>query len=104
MKIEKTVEFGVISIKLDGKIDISTVCDIEEVIMPEISVLFKELILDFQKVDIIYSCGLRMLLKLQKKMPKGNNIKILNPSKEVVDVFKIAGFDNILDIVNVENN
>ena len=56
------------------------------------------LILDFKKVDYISSAGLRVLLVTYRTMAKQGSMIIRNANKNVMDIFTMTGFDNILTI------
>ncbi|MCL4102163.1 anti-sigma B factor antagonist [Fibrobacter sp. UWH9] len=58
----------------------------------------KNLIVDFAKVEYISSSGLRVLLKIQKKMNGCGSQKLINVSDNVKEVFELTGFVDILDI------
>ncbi|MDE6252490.1 MAG: STAS domain-containing protein [Lachnospiraceae bacterium] len=59
----------------------------------------KNLILDFEKLEYISSSGLREVVSAYKKMKENNgDFSIINVSSEVMDVFKLTGFDKKLDI------
>lgn len=53
-------------------------------------------VLDGEKMDYISSAGLRGLLRLQKK--EKQKIGIVNLSLEVMEIFEITGFADILDV------
>ena len=53
--------------------------------------------MDFTDVNYISSAGLRELLSLKKKLSK-KQFRITNVSTEVLDIFKVTGFDSVLDI------
>jgi anti-sigma B factor antagonist len=58
----------------------------------------KKLILDFKKLEYISSAGLRVLLGAQKKMQKVGSMKVINVCEEVMEVFEMTGFADILII------
>ena len=57
----------------------------------------EELIFDFCDLDYISSSGLRILLFTQKKMISKKMI-VRNVRKEIMDIFEISGFAEILRI------
>ena len=64
----------------------------------------KEALLDFSQVEYISSAGLRSLFLAKKLMTKqGGELKILYPSKEVMEVFKATRYDNIVTIIQRED-
>lgn len=56
-----------------------------------------DLTLDFRGTDYITSAGLRVLLIARKKL-KSENMRIINASERVLDVFRVTGFDQILNV------
>ena len=55
----------------------------------------KEMVYDFDELEMISSAGLRNFMRLKKE---GTSFKIINASKEVYDVFEMTGFTTMLDI------
>lgn len=60
-----------------------------------------DLTLDFRGTDYITSAGLRVLLVARKKL-KSENMRIVNASERVLDVFRVTGFDQILNVSGSE--
>ena len=58
----------------------------------------KNLVLDVKGMEYISSAGLRVLLGAQKKMQKIGSMKVKNVCAEVMDVFEMTGFADILVI------
>ena len=58
----------------------------------------KELIFDFSEVEYISSAGLRVLLAAQKVMNRQGSMKLIGVGAEVMEVFEITGFSDILTI------
>ena len=57
------------------------------------------LILDFEKLEYIASAGLREVVSAYKKLKSVNgDFSIIHVSSEVMDVFKLTGFDQKIDI------
>ena len=88
---------GEITLKLAGRIDTITAPDLEEIINDDIEDVTK-LILDIKDVEYISSAGLRVLLTAQKKMNKLGSMKVTNVCAEVMEVFELTGFTDILEI------
>lgn len=88
---------GALTIYLEGRIDSGSASKVESEILDIIKFMDNvDISFDAQKLDYISSAGLRVLLKIKKKIPK--NIKILNVSDEIFDIFNVTGFDNIFEI------
>lgn len=57
------------------------------------------LVLDFEKLEYISSSGLREVVAAYKKMKaKGGTFSVVHVGSEVMDVFRLTGFDKKLDI------
>ena len=57
------------------------------------------LILDFKKLEYISSSGLREVVAAYKKMKdKNGTFSVIHVGNEVMDVFRLTGFDKKLDI------
>ena len=55
-----------------------------------------ELALDAENLEYISSAGLRVLLKLKKRLKK--ELTVRNVSDEVFDIFDVTGFSDIFNI------
>ena len=58
----------------------------------------QNLILDLKGLEYISSAGLRVLLGAQKKMQKSGSLKVINVCENIMDVFDMTGFADILTI------
>ena len=58
----------------------------------------KELIFDFSGVEYISSAGLRVLLAAQKVMNRQGSMKLIGVNDDVMEVFEMTGFADILTI------
>lgn len=97
MTINKTQDASILTIAIEGRIDTTTAPELEK----EIDAIadITELVLDFAGVDYISSAGLRVILKAQKLMNQLGKMKLVNVKDDVMDVFDITGF---LDILTIE--
>jgi anti-sigma B factor antagonist len=59
----------------------------------------KELIFDLKNLAYVSSAGLRVLLSAQKIMNKQGSMTIKNANEEVMEIFEVTGF---IDILNIE--
>lgn len=96
MKIDLKKDGNKLTIKLDGKLDTNTSPDLDAKIGELEGV--EEVIIDMKKLDYISSAGLRVLLSMQKVMNKQGKMTITNVCSNVMDIFEVTGFSDILDI------
>ena len=97
LDIKKTLEAGSLNVVLDGRLDTTTAPELEQQIKEDIEGV-KELTFDMEKLDYISSAGLRVLLSCQKIMSKQGNMVVKNVSEEVMEIFEVTGFSDILTI------
>ena len=84
-------------IKLVGRLDTTTAPALDKTINEDIAGT-KNLVLDVKELEYISSAGLRVLLGAQKKMQKIGSMKVPNVREEVMEVFEMTGFADILVI------
>ena len=95
IEIKKSQEETVIEIV--GRLDTITAPALDKTINEDIDDT-KNLILDVKGMEYISSAGLRVLLSAQKKMQKIGSMKVINVCEEVMEVFEMTGFADILVI------
>ena len=84
-------------IELVGRLDTTTAPALDKTINNDIEGT-KNLVLDFKSLEYISSAGLRVLLGAQKKMQKIGSRTVRNVCEEVMEVFEMTGFADILVI------
>ena len=84
-------------LQIVGRLDTTTAPALDKTIMENIGGI-RSLILDFKGLEYISSAGLRVLLSAQKKMQQIGKMKVINVCEEVMEVFEITGFADILVI------
>ena len=95
IEIKKNQEETII--KIVGRLDTITAPALDKTINEEIGDT-KNLVLDVKGMEYISSAGLRVLLAAQKKMQKIGSMKVINVCEEVMEVFEMTGFADILVI------
>ena len=85
------------TISVVGRLDTITAPSLEKTISDSI-VNIESLVLDMKGLEYISSAGLRVLLGAQKKMQKIGSMKVTNVREEVMEVFEMTGFADILVI------
>ena len=84
-------------IELVGRLDTITAPALDKTISSDIEGT-KKLVIDFKSLEYISSAGLRVLLGAQKKMQKVGTMKLVNVCEDVMEVFEMTGFSDILTI------
>lgn len=98
MQILKNVENSVMTVALDGRLDTMTAPNLDAELRNALEGI-TELVFDFEKLAYISSAGLRVLLSAQKVMNKQGNMVIKNVCSDIMEVFNVTGFCDILKIV-----
>ena len=84
-------------IEIAGRLDTTTAPILDKTINEEIGDT-KNLVLDVKALEYISSAGLRVLLSAQKKMQRIGSMKVVHVCEEVMEVFEMTGFADILVI------
>ena len=95
IEIKKNAEATIIEVA--GRLDTMTASSLDKAINEDIGEV-KNLVLDLKGLEYISSAGLRVLLGAQKKMQKIGFMKVTNVCEEVMEVFEMTGFADILVI------
>ena len=98
MTIERKTENDVVTLTLTGRLDTATAPELETEV-DAFAGTVKDLVLDLKDLEYTSSAGLRVILKAQKMMNKQGSMKLVNVNEDVMEVFDITGF---LDILNIE--
>ena len=99
MKITKQLNNKELTLQLEGELNSVTAPEFEEVIKNELNNV-DSLIIDLVKLSYLSSAGLRALLVAQKIMIKKDGMVVRHPNNEVMEIFSLTGF---LDVLNIEN-
>ena len=84
-------------IEIVGRLDANTAPLLEKTINEDIADV-ENLIFDLSGLEYISSAGLRVILNAQKKMQQKGSMKVQKVREEVMDIFEITGFADILTI------
>ena len=95
LEIKKIADETIIEIV--GRLDTTTAPILDKTINEDIGNT-KKLVLDVKGMEYISSAGLRVLLSAQKKMQKIGSMKVTNVCEDVMEVFEMTGFADILVI------
>lgn len=97
LNIRKTQNEGVLTFYLEGRLDTTTAPQLEKDVSTSLEGV-KELMFDMEKLEYISSAGLRVLLSAQKTMNRQGNMTVMHASSEVMEIFDVTGFSDILTI------
>lgn len=97
MTINKNRSGSALTVSLEGRLDTTTAPMLEAELKDACPGL-TELTLDFAGLEYISSAGLRVLLGAQKTMNRQGSMKIVNVCPDILEVFDITGFSDILTI------
>jgi len=98
MEIKGTLENGVITVTLCGRLDYANAIVTEQSFL-KYAERGSTFVLDLSGVDFIASAGMRALLSLYRTVqPKGGSVTILHPQSQVCSVLKEAGFQDLFII------
>lgn len=121
MEINVLQEHGrvpVTVLQLEGKADSASAEEFEKKVMDVIDAGATHLVLDLRKVPYMSSAGLRVLQEVFSKLRslsadesnkemyrqiadgsfKSPHLRLINPTKEVLEVLKMSGFDMLVSI------
>jgi len=98
MTIERITENDSITLALSGELTAVTAGQLNTAIEAAAGET-DCLVLDFKDMEYVASAGLRVLLGAKKKLDaKKGKFIIRNVSEDIMGVFEITGFNNMLDI------
>ena len=95
MIISKEVKGSIAILKPEGWLDTQNASELKAA-LDELGDGIKELTIDMEKLEYISSAGLRLIVSAHKQM--NGALTITNASIEIVDVFRMTGFDKRLNI------
>lgn len=98
MTINKITNGSELTIVLEGRLDTTTAPELEKELKQNISGV-TSLTIDMEKLEYISSAGLRVLLSAQKVMNKQGNMVVKNVNENIMEIFEVTGF---VDILNIE--
>lgn len=97
LHIDESKEGEVVVLCIAGRLDAVTAPDLERKLDGLVSGGCGKLVVDFERLEMIVSAGLRVFLAFAKKCKKtGGRIALCRMQPVVFDVFKISGFTEIL--------
>lgn len=97
MEINKFENGNALEIGLVGRLDTTTAPTLEAELKDALGGI-TELVFDFSALEYISSAGLRVLLAMQKVMNKQGKMVIRHANADIMEVFEITGFADILTL------
>lgn len=97
MTINKTQDGDKLTIALVGRLDTTTSPQLENDLRGSLNGV-TELVFDLADLDYVSSAGLRVLLSAQKVMNKQGSMIIRNVKPDIMEIFDVTGFVDILTI------
>lgn len=97
MTINKTIENETAVLQVSGRLDTLTAPELDNEINA-VAEDVNELVLDMKELEYTSSAGLRVILKSQKLMSAKGGMKLINVNDDIMEVFKMTGFAEILTI------
>ena len=98
VEIVKKQDKNTLELSIIGRLDTTTAPNLEAVLKESLEGVSK-LVFDFKDLEYISSAGLRLILTAQKAMNKRDGMIIRNVGSDIMEVFEITGF---LDILTIE--
>lgn len=99
MNIIKKQDGTTLTVALEGRLDTVTSPHLEGELRTAVNGV-TELIFDLTGLEYISSAGMRVLLSAQKVMNRQGKMTIRNVKPEIMEIFEVTGF---VDILNIES-
>ena len=99
MTIEKHIEGNNVYFSLTGRLDSNTSHELETALkeaLDEGDVL--NIIFVVNELEYISSAGLRVVLMAKKSIPEEGEVKIIGANDDLMEIFEVTGFNEILTI------
>lgn len=104
MKINELKNDNVVILELEGRLDSSSLSEIESRLPGLIASGEQNILLDFSRLDYINSAGLRVLILAGKQLKKtGGSIVLCSMQEYIKEVFDISGFSNFFKILGSQS-
>ncbi|MGN0491621.1 STAS domain-containing protein [Ruminococcus sp.] len=99
MQITTNISNQNLIISLSGRLDTITSPQLEDEINRNSFDEIETVTLNMRALEYISSAGLRVVLKLHKKMTaQGGQLKLINVNDMIMEVFTMTGMDSFLEI------
>lgn len=99
MTVTKIIDGDKLIANVEGRLDTITAPQLEKE-LADVFADIKHLVFDLEKLEYMSSAGLRVMLSTHKKMlAAGGDLVIKNANEDIMEVFDITGF---MDVLNIE--
>lgn len=96
MEFEQIRDNDKLTIKIKGRIDADNAEELEQGVLDSLDGV-NELTFDMKDVEYVASAGLRVILIAKKAMGTDKSFKVINVRDEVMEIFEMVGFLDIID-------
>lgn len=86
-----------LTVNIQGRLDTLTAPELEEKLEDALDGV-EELVFDLEGLKYISSAGLRVFLSVIKQMEEQGEMKVKNVGSDVMEVFEVTGFTDLLNI------
>ena len=97
MDIIKETNGNKLTVKINGRLDTNSAPQLENEVVESLEGI-EELVFDLSQMPYTSSAGLRVFLKAQKQMNKQGSMCVIGACEDVLEVFEITGFSDIINI------
>ena len=97
LNINKEKNATELKVALEGRLDTTTAPQLESELKEALDGI-TSLVFDLATLEYVSSAGLRVFLAAQKTMNKQGQMVMTNVSKEVMEIFEVTGFADMLTI------
>ena len=95
MELIKDVQGSEIAIKVIGRLNTATTPELSDA-LDDLDGVTK-VSLDLEELDYLSSSALRVMLSVHKKMAKQGELVLYNVSDDVMEIFEMTGFADLLN-------
>jgi anti-anti-sigma factor len=102
MDIESTTQDSVAIVRITGFLDTRASSDFEKKMLELVQNGARSFAIDFTKVDMLTSAGIRVLMMLAKRLGGANRLALWGLNEQVKVVFNIAGLMGVFEVLDSE--
>ena len=96
MQITTSTNGAATTLAMDGRLDVDTIDALKSVLT---GVTTEQLVFDMRGCMFVSSIGIREILKAHRDLSRaGGSIALVNVNKDVMDIFRITGMAEMMDI------